>query len=704
VENMELEQWLSVAGGFEGGELPPELIPVFQSLRGKLTQSEKKILSLLHQKRIFTLLVNGTVDIFVMFSAENYKVEYVSPNLEYLLGLSIDEVTENIHRICDSATDGMEMPSAETLMAIPLGDSIHFLNEHVNLKNGERRWYRKTIYHFYLHRAHKFIMVMSDRSLETEMQRQLELSIELVKSANEAKSSFLANMSHDLRTPMNAIVGFSRLLKHDAENPAKVREYARKISSSSQHLLDLINDILDMSKIESGKASLRMDEFELGDLLESIRVVLKPQATAKGQRFTTRTSGITQDRLLGDKTRINQILMNLLSNAVKYTPEGGNIQLLISQVGHVEGRFVNLEFRVIDDGMGMSPEYLEVIFEPFTREEAAVARGMQGTGLGMAITKNLVELMGGSIAVESEKGKGSTFTVDLKFQTVETDADRDFWQEHGIRKLLVVDDEEPVCQDIAKVMSTTGVIVAHTCDPEQALQFILGADRVGQQYDIVLTDWRMPKMNGIELAGRVREALGDRMPPTILSAFDWSEIEETALQNGISGFLAKPFLISHFHAAVRQVLDPQSTETEAEEEYSLSGLHFLAAEDNELNAEILRELLDLEGASCELAENGEVAVKMLEASAPGHFDMVLMDVQMPVMDGYEAARAIRSSRHPDAERIPIAAMTANAFDEDVRHALDAGMDAHVSKPVDMNLLKKTVVELLRLREGGVRAL
>ena len=662
-----------------------------------MTDTDEKVRSLLKQKQLFTLLVNGTEDMVVMFSGRNARVEYVSPNMEFLLGLWLDDVRADIQRVYDTAV-GMEAPSMEELMAIPLGGCLRILNEHIHQRTGERRWYQKAFYHFYLNHDHKFVMVMSDRTLELEMQKQLELSIEMTKSANEAKSSFLANMSHDIRTPMNAIVGFASLLKHDAEKPAKVREYARKISSSSQHLLNLINDILDMSKIESGKATLHMEEFGLNDLIEGIGIVVNPQAKAKNQTFEIQTRNITCDRLLGDKTRINQILLNLLSNSVKYTPEGGRIQLVLSQSGLSDGRCANLCFQVIDNGMGMSPAYLEVIFDAFTREETAAVRGIQGTGLGMAITKNLVELMGGSISVESEQGKGTCFTVDLKLQAEAVDTDGAFWKSNQIQKILVADREERVCEDIRKILSGAGVIVACTTSGEQAAEFMIGAAAVGQPYDLALLDGGLPEMREWGLVRRVREALGEQAPELLLSAYDWSEIEEEALAAGIAGFLPRPFLIGNFRAAIGRLRD-QEPEERQDSEVSLAGLHILAAEDNELNAEILRELLDLEGATCDLAENGEAAVRMLRESEPGTYDIILMDVQMPVMDGHTAARAIRALDHPDAKTIPIAAMTANAFEEDIRLALKAGMNAHIAKPVDMGLLKETVAELLRKERG-----
>ncbi|MBR5229727.1 MAG: response regulator [Firmicutes bacterium] len=656
--------------------------------------AEEKIRSLLKQKQLLTMLVNGTIDMFMMFSAEDFKAEYISPNMEYLLGMSLEEVRSDVRRFFSTAVDTTQWPDTDKLMSIPLGGSLQMINEHINPKTQERRWYHKDIYHFYLEGEHKFIMVISDRTKEKEIQKQLEISIEMTRSANEAKSSFLANMSHDIRTPMNAIVGLATLLKHDAENPAKVLEYARKISSSSQHLLNLINDILDMSKIESGKATIHMEEFDLSQMIEDINVVVQPQAKAKQQEFKVITKNITCDRLKGDKTRINQILLNLLSNSVKYTPDEGRIQLILTQLGQADGRNANLQFKVIDNGMGMSPEYLEVIFDAFTREENAAVRKIQGTGLGMAITKNLVELMGGSISVKSKQGEGSEFTVNLPLASAMLDKDKEFWEDNNIKKILVVCSDETVGNDIKNVMSQTGVIVAHTDSGEQAVKFICGGAAVGQPFDLVLMDWRLTDMTAAGLSTKVSGKMGADVPEMILCDYDWSQIEEEAMEAGIKGFLQKPFFVSSFRALIEQL---RGIETAIEESSgaSLAGIRFLVAEDNELNAEILSYLLELEEATCELAENGEIAVRMLRDSEPGYYDMILMDVQMPVMDGYAATGAIRALDHPDAKKIPIAAMTANAFEEDVQNALNAGMDAHVAKPVDMDVLKETVARLMQ---------
>ena len=410
------------------------------------------------------------------------------------------------------------------------------------------------------------------REQEEERQlhnRQLAQALRAAQIASESKTTFLSNMSHDIRTPMNAVLGFTTLLDRDAENPAKVREYTKKITASGQHLLSLINDILDISKIESGKVVLNLEEFALEDVLSSVDAIIQPMAKAKGQQFHLEVTGVRHEYLVGDETRLNQILINLLSNAVKYTPEGGNIWFRVTALKQRSSQYEHIRIEVEDDGYGMTPEYLETIFDAFTRAENSTTNKVQGTGLGMAITKNIVELMGGTIEVFSQINKGSLFRVDLELRVVET-----------------------------------------------------------------------PK-------------------------------------GGATG-----------HA-----------EAEPEEVADLTGMHFLAAEDNDINGEILSELLEIEGATCEIAVNGQLAVERFQASAPGEFDAILMDVQMPVMNGHEAARAIRALDREDARTIPIIAMTANAFAEDEKAALAAGMDAHVPKPLNMELLKKTIGQFSRGKES-----
>ncbi len=519
-----------------------------------------------------------------------------------------------------------------------------------------------------------------------------EQAFQIAEGANQAKSSFLSNMSHDIRTPMNAVVGFSALLSRDAQNPDKVREYTKKIAASSQHLLGLINDILDISKIEAGKTVLNVSDENIVDLIENIDSIIRPQMKAKGHTFEVYSQGIKHEHVVMDKLRINQILLNLLSNAVKYTPDGGHVTLTIQERPQHIGHLARYRFIVSDNGYGMSQEYVQKIFLAFTREEDSVTNKIQGTGLGMAITKNLIDLMGGKILKKKKKGKGSTFTVDLELHISEHAIDHNFWQKQGIRRILTVDDEEVICQNIQLAMEGTGVVVDYALDGQTALNMVKSSEEQGDPYHIVLLDWKMPGLDGVETARQIRKDILREVPILILTSYDWPEVEEEATAAGVNAFLPKPFFLTSFRQKVEVVLNhvPEWKEETAPGRGVLQGMHILVAEDNEINAEILNELLDMAGATCEICENGGLVVEAFEKSAPGTYGLILMDVQMPVMNGYEATKAIRRLPHPLAQGIPIIAMTANAFAEDIRDALEAGMNAHVAKPVDMAVLEQAV--------------
>ena len=530
-----------------------------------------------------------------------------------------------------------------------------------------------------------------EREAEREIHnRQLAEALQAAQIANNSKTMFLSNMSHDIRTPMNAVLGFTTLLAQEAENPAKVREYTKKIMASGQHLLSLINDILDVSKIESGKVVLTYEKFTLNALVLSVDTIIQPMAKAKKQNFYVEVIGVKHEYLLGDEMRMNQILINLLSNAVKYTPEGGNIWFRILGIKQRSSQYERIRIEVQDDGYGMTPEYLETIFDAFTRAENSTTNKVQGTGLGMAITKNIVELMGGTIEVYSEVGKGSLFRVELEFRIPEDQADVQFWKQNGIGRILAVSGEEQICGNIRMLMRDVGVLTDIASDMEEAMQQIRHSSGAEKSYDIILIDWNMPGISALQAAEQVREVLSDEIFILFLTAHDGNEIGEMHLADN-TGILAKPFFVSAFREKILEMQTASKEEAGAENGSSLEGMHFLAAEDNEINAEILEELLDMEGADCEIVENGQLAVERFERSAEGEFDAILMDVQMPVMNGHDATKEIRALKRSDATKIPIIAMTANAFAEDEKAALDAGMNAHVAKPLDIDLLKKEFI-------------
>lgn len=656
-----------------------------------------KDMELEYREKVLDMITRPLNDIYIIFTRQ-YEVKYISPNIERNMGIGRDKLKENIHNLNDVVLDNKITLNDERLETIDKGESWDISRYLVNPVTGEKKRYQEIIHHLPFEDSNDYIMIFSDRTKEQRVEEQLRSALDSAKSANEAKSMFLSNISHDIRTPMNAIMGCAELLAKDSGNEAKVREYTSKIISSGEFLLGLINDVLDMSKIESGKININIVSFNLADLLEEIYDIVLPQAKAKAKRqqFEMIASKIKGEQLLGDKVRLGQILINLLSNAVKYTPAEGRIVLNITCLKHGKGKYAKFKFDVSDNGIGMTPEFLKVIYDPFARADDKVASKMQGTGLGMAITKNLVDTMGGSISVKSELGKGSTFTVKLSFRLENSDEDSEFWNRYNIRHILIVDDEEDICKNIKAVMKDTGVNVSYTTNGETAVKLVEQAEKGETPYDLVLIDWKMPEMDGVETAGRIRERCGGECPMLILTAFEWNDIEKEALETGINGFMQKPFFISVLRSKIRELTAADREAGSAvSDEASVKGMHFLIIEDYEINYEILQARLEMEGATCEIAVNGKQGADMFEASEPGHFDAVLMDVQMPVMNGYEATRAIRAGTHSRAKTIPIVAMTANAFDEDIKKSEDAGMDAHIAKPIDMKLLKKVIVELKR---------
>lgn len=652
---------------------------------------------ILYREELFGILTSNSEDIYFIVDDGDYKVTYVSPNIEKALGLREEDIRANIHLVDELAASPDTVRIIDKFSEIDLGAQKQFERKYIHSKTGECLWFLVTVFHTKINDDKKYVIILSDRSRERRMNQTLSHALQVAKSANEAKSNFLANMSHDIRTPMNAIVGFSMLLRKNPDNPDKVREYTKKIISSGQHLLSLINDVLDMSKIESGKTSLNPTEFRLAELIDEIHTIVIPQMKMKKLNFELRSRGRLPEYIVGDRMRINQILLNLLSNAIKYTPEGGSI-ILTTEGRQKSANLAHIRFIVADNGYGMSAEFLKNLFEPFAREDNDKINGIQGTGLGMAITKNIVELMGGSISVDSEPGCGSVFNVDLELQIVNGEPDKEFWRELGITRMLVADDMEEVCVDVRELMAETGVEVDCAIGGKEAVRMASAAAEIHEEYHIIILDWKMMDMDGVEAARRIREKVGDMVPIMVLTSYDFENIEDKAREAGITAFLSKPFFVSSFRNAVEKscILSEEHDIMESpDERMEFAGMRILAAEDNEPNAEILTELLKTEGIECEIAENGKEAVELFNASKPGYYDMIFMDIAMPVMDGYEATGFIRSSLHPDGATIPIVAMTAYVFEEDVRRSLEEGMDAHTAKPIDMENVKDLIRQLRR---------
>ena len=523
---------------------------------------------------------------------------------------------------------------------------------------------------------------------------ELDKAEKAATSANKAKSEFLSSMSHDIRTPMNGIVGMTAIAIANIQDTARVQDCLKKISLSSRHLLGLINDVLDMSKIESGKLSLNIDILSLRDVMENIVNIIQPQIKERRQHFDIFIENIESEEVCCDGVRLNQVLVNLLSNAIKFTPEEGTINVYLYQEASPAGdSYVRCHFRVKDNGIGMSQEFQRKIFETFSREYSKVHK-IEGTGLGMAITKFIVGMMGGTIEVESEQGKGSEFhvTIDLERATIQ-DADIVLppW------RLLVVDNNEDLCRSAASVLKGIGVQAEWVLNGREALQKIEENHRKNADYEIILLDWKMPDMNGLETTRGIRKIVGDDLPILIISTYDWSDIEEEARAAGAQGFISKPLFKSNLYLGlsryVEGMLEDDEQETNAEKELDFGGLRILLAEDNDLNWEIAEDILTDVGFEVEWAENGQICVDKFKQSELGYYDAVLMDIRMPVMNGYDAAKAIRALDRPDA-RLPIIAMTADAFSEDIQRCLECGMNEHVAKPIDIEKLMKLLKRYL----------
>ena len=529
-----------------------------------------------------------------------------------------------------------------------------------------------------------------------EQNRKLEIALQHEGAANRAKREFLFNMSHDIRTPMNAIIGFTSLAATHIDNREQVLDYLKKISTSSQHLLSLINDVLDMSRIESGKVKIEEKAVHLPDLVHDVRSIIQPNVAAKRLSLFIDTMDIEDEDIITDPLRLNQILLNILSNAIKFTPTGGMISIRIAQKNGAPKGCVCYEFRIKDNGIGMSEEFQKHIFEEFSREESSTVSGIQGTGLGMSITKNIVDLMGGTIALTSEPGKGTEFIVTLCFTRSGQKAEpKQLPQLEGLRA-LVADDDTNTCLNVSTMLSKIGMRPEWTISGKEAVIRTKYAVEQGDEFSVYIIDWLIPDMNGIEIVRQIRKVIGNRCPIIILTAYDWADIEDEARAAGVTAFCEKPLFLSELRRVLAEPFRAEPASEPAQPTAAdLKGKKLLLVEDNELNREIALEILKEAGFVVDTAEDGAVAVQKIKQAAPGQYDLILMDIQMPNLDGYEATRQIRAL--PDAEKasIPIFAMTANAFEEDRQNALAAGMNGHIAKPLDVPHLLRVLADALK---------
>ncbi len=534
------------------------------------------------------------------------------------------------------------------------------------------------------------LVVSKDITAQVRRQREqtqaLQEALLQAQHANKAKTTFLSNMSHDIRTPMNAIIGFTTIAVSHIDNRRQVEDCLRKVLSSSNHLLSLINDILDMSRIESGKVQIKEQECNLSELTHNLVNIIQPQVKAKQLDLFIDTFDVVNEDVIADALKLSQIFVNLLSNAVKYTPAGGTVSFRVAQQATFHRGYGDYVFTVKDNGIGMSPEFVEHIFEPFEREASATRSGIQGTGLGMSITRNIVEMMGGVINVQSEKNKGSEFQVKLSLRLQDVRKNTELIQELEGLRALVVDDDCDSCESVVKLLEQLGLRAEWTTSGKEAVHRAKSASRQNDSYHTYIIDWQMPELSGIETARRIRATIGQEAPIIILTAYDWTDIEEEAREAGITAFCAKPLFMSDLKSALliaNNLIEKEETRSWTEADFS--GRRILLVEDNELNREIAEAILEETGFTVESAPDGTDAVAMVRQSEPHYYDAILMDVQMPVMDGYEATRTIRALPREDAENIPIIAMTANAMEEDKEAALKNGMNDHIAKPLDIDL-------------------
>ena len=529
---------------------------------------------------------------------------------------------------------------------------------------------------------------------EEKRRRVLQDALDAAQHASRAKTVFLNNMSHDIRTPMNAIIGYTSLAATHIDNKEQVRDYLSKIQISSSHLLSLINDVLDMSRIESGKFKIDEKEVHLPDVIHALRNIVQADINSKQLEFFIDTVDVVNEDIICDKLRLNQILLNILSNAMKFTKPGGMVSLRIIQTYDVPSGCAGYEFRIKDTGIGMSKEFQEHIFEAFTREQNSTVSGIQGTGLGMSITKSIVDMMGGTISVTSEQDKGTEFVVKLKFRIAKETINGEIPEIRGLRA-LVADDDANTCQSVSKMLRSIGMRPEWTTTGREAVLRAKFALSENDEFYAYIIDWLMPDMNGIEVVRRIRSIIGESTPIIIITAYDWSDIEEEAKEAGVTAFCSKPIFLSELKSVLTQPCHTGGESVKPENKKpDFTGRKLLLVEDNALNREIASEILKDVGFTVDIAEDGDIAVEKMRNSVPGQYDLILMDIQMPHMDGYEATRQIHSLHDPEKANIPIIAMIANAFEEDRKEAINAGMNGHIAKPINTDELFRVLAEIL----------
>ncbi len=653
----------------------------------------KRGMEVAYRQRLFDLISLSVDDVFLI--CERDKMEYVSENCERVLGFPSEafSVTGGAFFSMSGADDGTKDDELESLLREIRQGTLTKAAEHDFILGGRDSMQKRYINMKVLPAmgndgVSRYVAVISDETRERAAQQTLRDALVGAQRANAAKRDFLSRMSHEIRTPMNAIIGMATIAAAHISERDRVEDCLRKIGFSSKHLLSLINDVLDISKIEDGKLTITKEPFELRQLTDSVSSIICQQARDKGIGFEVRLNGVDEEMVVGDCMRLNQILLNLLSNAVKFTPSGGRISLDIKQIPQKNGG-VRMDFTVSDTGIGMSEEFLKRLYLPFEQADSTISQKYGGTGLGMSITKNLVSLMDGTIQVRSEIGRGTSFTVELPLALPGGSSLLKPLLSVESLSVLVVDDDLNTCEHAKILLERMKIAAKWVQSGEDAVKTVRSAHETGEDFDVCFIDWQMPEMDGIETTRNIRRIVGPDTLIIIITAYDWSCIEQEAREAGADAFLAKPFFQSSMYntlMAVRGHRHGKIDESAAAGRQKFDGVHILLAEDNELNCEIAVEMFKLIGVTVDCAGDGQRCVESFMAEKSGTYDAIFMDIQMPVMDGYSAAKTIRGSIHPEAKTMPIIAMTANAFSEDVSAALAAGMNGHIAKPIDLDIL------------------
>lgn len=661
----------------------------------------------LRKGEIVTKAVEGEYDYVVYIEADKNSYVMYTSNSE--TGTPVPPVASNDYELevaefhrrhvleeyRDSLTEQLSIAHVQPILE-KTGEYVVYCNDMV--ENGVLRD-KKLRFSYFDREKNIWLLTRTDITEIKEEKRQKQLlqdALDAATAANRAKSEFLSRMSHDIRTPMNAIIGMTAIAGAHIADQDRVADCLTKITSSSKLLLGLINEVLDMAKVESGNIVLAEEKIEMAALVESVINMIQPSIDRKKQFFEAHIGGVKDEMVIGDSQRLQQVLLNLLSNATKYTPEGGHIVFEIKEQPFRQPGVGCYEFSVMDDGIGMKEAFLENLFEPFERADDAFVRSVPGTGLGMAISKNIIEMMGGTMQVESTYGCGSKFsaTFSLRLQ------DQPEWETCALVGLpiLIVDDDEIICEDVCQRLNNIGMDGEYTLCGKEAVKKVVDSHNRGRDYFAVIIDMRMPEMDGIETTRQIRARVGTEVPIIMISAYDWSEYEDEAIEAGVNGFIVKPLFQSRLIYKLNQLVHKEPACKQRKypplPQGDFGGKRVLLAEDNALNREIARELLSAVGLQVDEAENGKIAVDMVRERPEHYYDLILMDMQMPVMDGCTAVKTIRQLKRADVKRMPIIAMTANAFADDVEKTRAAGMDEHLSKPIDMEVLSQTLAKWL----------